>query len=385
MRTLNALLIVSLIVSVAGHAYADNIIRIGVSLGLTGKYAAITRLQEEGYRLWERDVNKRGGILGKKVRLIIKDDEGDPEKSVSIYRGFFKNKEVDLVFAPYQSDIAYVATQVIEQYGYPTIVSGASDDRIWQRGFKNIFGLYSPASRYFLGFLDLAASKMLKSLAIVYSSELWSRTAAEGAAKWGKEFGLKVVYKMKYSNNNEIMEISRKLKAINPDAVVVCSYFEDSVEFVRAFKKVGFFPKALCEGIGPAMPEFYKRLGRDAEDIYGPSMWETNYRMPYPNNRQFIEDFIDYYHHEPNYHAASAYAAGILLEKAIIKAGSFNRNRLRKALSDMDTLTLIGRYHVDDTGLQLGHRPITIQWQNGKKEIVWPRAMQTTQPIIGAE
>lgn len=377
-------LLVLLLSLTSSPASSEDTIRIGVSLGLTGRFAAPAEMQEKGYRLWERDVNKRGGILGKKVEMIIRDDEGSPEKSRAIYRDFF-DRGLDLVFAPYQSDIAYAATGLIEKYGYPTLAPGASDDRIWQRGFKNIFGVYSPASRYFIGFLELIASKRLKTVAIAYANTGWSKTAAAGAEKWAGEFGLYVVYKKLYANNDDIMKIAGELKTLKPDAIVLCSYLEDSVAFVKALKALNYFPKAFSASVGPAMPEFSERLGIDAEHVFGASLWEPNYRLPYPDIRAFINDFNKTYGHEPSYHAAATYAAGMILEKAVIKAGSLNKSRIKDALQDMNILTLLGIYRVDARGLQVGHRPITLQWQKGKKEIVWPRAMQTASPIIGAK
>jgi branched-chain amino acid transport system substrate-binding protein len=70
------------------------------------------------------------------------------------------------------------------------------------------------------------------------------------------------------------------------------------------------------------------------------------------------------------------------LEAAIKSAGSLKRDRLRQALSELQTHTVIGRYLVDRTGVQVKHFALTIQWQKGKKEIVWPEEVATAKPIL---
>ena len=85
---------------------------------------------------------------------------------------------------------------------------------------------------------------------------------------------------------------------------------------------------------------------------------------------------------EPAYQAAIAYAAGQILEKAVDKAKSLERSKIRQALSKLETYTILGRYKVDSTGIQIKHFPLTMQWQKGKKEIVWPEEMQTAKPVF---
>jgi len=87
------------------------------------------------------------------------------------------------------------------------------------------------------------------------------------------------------------------------------------------------------------------------------------------------------YRIEPSYHAASAYAAGLLIEEAVRRAGSLDRDKIRNILSMMDTITPLGRFRVNKSGLQIKHMNLIIQWQKGKKEIVWPEELATSKPV----
>lgn len=174
-------------------ASATEPIKIGLTLGLTGKYSEMSDMQMKGFRLWERDVNKRGGILGRNIELVIHDDKSDTETAKALYEYLIKRVRVDLVFSPYSSEITEAILPVTEKYGYPVLTSGASADRLWQKGYKNNFGVYTPASKYAVGFLELLVANGLNDIAIVYADDSFSKDIAAGTKKWADRFGLKVV------------------------------------------------------------------------------------------------------------------------------------------------------------------------------------------------
>ncbi|RJQ41034.1 MAG: hypothetical protein C4550_02560 [Nitrospiraceae bacterium] len=89
----------------AWPAFAAEPIKIGVSLGLTGKYSEMSNMQMKGFRLWEKEVNERGGILDRKVEVLIRDDRSDPQTAKSIYEQLILKDKVDFVFGPYSSGI----------------------------------------------------------------------------------------------------------------------------------------------------------------------------------------------------------------------------------------------------------------------------------------
>jgi branched-chain amino acid transport system substrate-binding protein len=139
-------------------------------------------------------------------------------------------------------------------------------------------------------------------------------------------------------------------------------------------------PKALGITIAPIHPDFNRRAGAIAEGIFGPSQWEPDERIPFPGTNKFIQDFKSAYHKLPSYHAGSAYASCQILERAITEVGEIDHQRIRDYVSALDTVTVIGRFKVDHQGKQVGHNPILIQWQAGRKEIVYPTKMRTAAP-----
>ena len=359
------------------------VVRIGVAISLSGKYKKPGNMVCFGYKLWEKQVNERDGLLGEKVELIIRDDESDPDKSFELYKKLIEEEKVNLVLSPYSSSITYRVSDVTEKYHYPLLVAGASDPQIWMRGYNYVFGMYALADRYFTGFLDIIAEYGLKKVVVIAENDRFPLSAAKGVEKWSKRFGLHVMEKIIYPKGRpDFVGILTKTRKFNSDALVLCAYPDDVYNFMQAMKQVRYRPRAFAATIAPAFRGFGLRLGKDANGVFGPSQWEANTRIPFPGTKKFIEDFKKFTNLTPTYHAASGYAACEILEKSIIKANSLEREKIANAIRQMDTYTVLGRFRVDDRGIQVGHNPITIQWQNGKREIVWPRRMQTATPIF---
>ncbi len=383
MKRLNllVLLIIFLPCLLPKPAEASEPIRIGLTLGLTGKYSEMSGMQMKGFRLWERDVNNKGGILGKNVQVIIYDDKSDSRIAKAFYEHLILRDKVDLVFGPYSSEITEAILPVTEKYGYPLLAPGASADWLWQKGYKHIFGVYMPASKYAVGFLELLVKRDLKNVSIAYADDSFSKAIAVGTKVWAERFGLNVVlYDEFKKGTKDLSHVAWKTKEAGADALIVCGHLEESIDMKISLKKIAWHPKVYYASVGPAMQAFYERLGANADGVFSSSQWEPYTR--FPNSRKITDSFLKNYKTMPSYHAAAAYATGQILESAVKKATSLDRDKIRDILSAMDTMTVVGRYGVDKTGLQIKHFNLIIQWQKGKKEIVWPEELKTAKPIF---
>ena len=358
-------------------------IRIGLTLGLTGKYSEMSDMQMKGFKLWEKEVNSRGGILGRKVEFIIHDDKSDPQTAKFLYEDLILSNKVDLVLGPYSSGITEAILPVTEKHGYPLLVSGASADSLWQKGYKYAFGIFSPASKYTLGFLELLIKNDLQDVAIIHADDLFSKDIASGTKKWAERFGLNVVLYEGFKKGAENLDdIAKKAKASKAQVLIVCGHFNESVNMRLSLKRINWYPKAYFASVGPAMSEFHGKLKSDANYVFSSSQWEHSGGGKTPGCNEFYNAYIQGYNEKPSYHAATAYAGGQILEAAIKKAGSLDREKIRVILSSMDAISIIGRYGVDKRGMQIKHFNLIIQWQNGKKKVVWPEDLKTADPIF---
>lgn len=365
-------------------AYAAKEILVGATVSLEGRYQEPSKMIRLSYKLWEKQVNEAGGILGRPVRLILYDDKSDKSLVAHYYKKLILEDKVDLVLAPYGTTLTFEASAVTERHKMVLMASAASGEMIWDRGYKHVFGVYALAKRYFIGFLDLAARNGMKSVVIIHSKSLFTEDAAAGAKLWSKRLGLDVQLAQSYSDGlTELPRIVALLEKIKPDAVILCSYPPDGYLFLNELKGSSYKPKALAMSITPGFPDFAMKAGDMAEGVFGPSQWEPDERVPFPGTQDFIKAFARFAETSPSYHAGSAYAACQLLQESIAAHGEIDHKKIRDYIAALDTVTVIGRFKVGPTGRQIGHNPIVVQWQNGKKEIVYPSKMQTGQPRFG--
>lgn len=353
-------------------------ILIGATVSLEGKYSEPSFMIRNGFRLWEQEVNNRGGLLGRPVKLILYDDKSLKERVRRFYEKLINEEKVDLVFSPYGTPLTLVASEVSERNKMVMLACAASGELIWERQYKYVFGVYALAKRYFIGLLDLMAREGFENVAILYEDSPFHRDVAEGSALWAQRFGIDVVLEKSFiSAQSEFYELMQKTIDANADGLIFSAYSRECHQFLDTMKKAKYHPRVVGMTIAPIHPDFYKKAGNIAEGVFGPSQWEPDERIPFPGTKKFIEEFVAYAKKVPSYHAGSAYAASQILEKAITQTRSLDHNKIRDYIRAMDTVSVIGRFKVDHKGKQIGHNPITIQWQQGEKEIVYPTKMQT--------
>ncbi len=355
-------------------------ILVGASVALTGKYSRTGQEQLNGYRLWIEDVNARGGLLGRPVKLVYYDDESKPVTGAKLYEKLISGDQVDLLLGPYSSGVTLAASTIAEKHHFPMVSTGAASSKIWSRGYKNVFGLYTPAEKYMNQILGFAKQKGLSRVALIHADTAFPRAVAKGVKALVKQLGMQLVFEEEYSKGStDFAAMLVKLRLRKPEVLVGGSYLPDSTAFVRQAKEYRFSPKIMAFAVGPGLPDFGKNLGPDAEGVMGNTQWEKSLKLP--GAKAFGLRYQRRFGHAPGYHAAGGYGAGQVLEAAVKRAGSLDRDALRKALSQLKITTVFGRYAVDSTGKQIGKPGYTIQWIEGKRHIVLPREHATHRLI----
>lgn len=362
---------------------ASDPIRIGATVSLEGRYESLSYMVRNGYQLWVNEMNDMGGLLGRKIKLILYDDKSRADLVIDLYEKLIVEDKVDLVLSPYGSTLTMAAARVTEKHGYVLLAASASSTEIWQQGFRGVFGVYSTADRYFLGFLDLIARQGLQTVAIVYSNTTFNISAMEGAKKWASLFGLEVPFTSRYDNHKEdLPDIVNQLQQQSFDGLIFCGYPPEGYHFLQLLEQAGIKPPGLALTIIPALPDFHDNVGSFADHIFGPSQWEADERLPFPGTTSFIQQFIAKTGKKPSYQACSSYSACQILQSAIVKSGDIDHDTIRHFVANLDTVTIMGRFKVDFDGKQIGHNPIIVQWQKGNKEIVYPTKMSTAPPLF---
>jgi branched-chain amino acid transport system substrate-binding protein len=356
-------------------ATAQGPIRLGASLSLTGTYAKLGKNQHEGYQLCEKDLNAKGGLLGRKVQFVVYDDQSMPATAVRLYEKLITEDKVDGVMGPYSSPVTEASVNVTEKYKKVMVAPLAATTSIFKRpaGQKRnyVFMVISPAEVYLEGLLDMGAKRGLKTVAVVNEDTLFSKAAASGAVDLAKKKGLQVVFQEAYpKGNTDFSALLTKVKAANPDIIAAATYFDDAVALTRQMKELAVNPKMFGVTVGGDLPEFYDTLKQNAEYIYGATQWE--HVLPYPGNQEFFESYKKDFNHEPSYHSAAGYAGCLVYAEAVKRAGSLESDKVREQLLKLEMRTPFGDYKVDQDGFQVAHKMVTFQWQKEKKVVVWP-------------
>jgi branched-chain amino acid transport system substrate-binding protein len=357
---------------VAAPGLAQGPIRIGASLSLTGTYAAPGQNHHRGYQLCVKQVNDKGGVLGRKIEFVLYDDQSQPATGVRLYEKLITQDKVDLVLGPYSSPISEAVANVNEKYKMPMVAPMASTTSIFKRGRKFVFMVQSPAEVYLEGLIDVAARRGLKTVALINEDTLFPKATVQGTMELVKKKGLQVVFVEAYpKGHTDFSAVLTKVRAVAPDVLGAATYFDDAVAITRQMKELNVSPKMYGVTVGGDLPKFYELLGKNAEFVYGASQWEPE--LPYPGSKEFVEAYRkEFPGADLSYHSAGGYAGCQVLVDAIKRAGSLDGEKIREAILGLDVNTVYGGFKVDQDGFQLSHKMIMFQWQDGKKVIVWP-------------
>lgn len=395
------------------NTYAQTPLKIGLSLSLSGKYEKMGKMQNNAYLLWEEEINKKGGLIDKTVEMIIYDDKSELEEAVKLYSKLIYEDKVDILIGPYSSEITIAVLPITKSAGYPLIIPGGTADEIWDKKDDNIeekkngakntlaFGLLPPASRYTVGFLELLLRADLSKIVILHSNDPFSTACASGAREWAQRFGLTVSLYAGFSKNTvgEYNTFAQNIKTLDEkekisdtkenkpfirgiEGVIICGYYEDGLKMREAFRDARWYPKAYYASVGPAFQDYYDDLGINAEGVFSSSHWEANSENHNERCENFIYEFLKEYQTEPTYNAAAAYAACQVIEIVITSNKSLDKEKFSDQLFKINEATVIGKLDFDKTGMQIRKYPYIIQWQQGRKEIVWPENLKTKDPFI---
>jgi branched-chain amino acid transport system substrate-binding protein len=372
-NALRVLVVAAAVLATGVVADAQGPIRIGASLSLTGTYAKLGKNQHEGYQLCQKELNAKGGLLGRKVEFVVYDDQSMPPTGVRLYEKLITEDKVDAVMGPYSSPITEAVANVTEKYKKVMVSPLAATTSIFKKEPRRryIFMIISPAEIYLEGLIDMAAKRGLKTVAVVNEDTLFSKAAAAGAVDLAKKKGMQVVFQEAYpKGNTDFSALLTKIKATSADVVAAATYFDDAVALTRQMKELNVNPKMYGVTVGGDLPEFYDTLKGSAEYIYGATQWEPV--LNYPGNKEFFESYKADFKHEPSYHSAAGYAGCLTYAEGVKRAGSIEADKVREQLLKLEMKTAFGDYKVDPDGFQLAHKMVTFQWQKEKKVIVWP-------------
>ncbi len=376
---------------------AARTITIGMTVSKTGPLNVDSVSQLHGAELWRDQVNARGGIkVGNKdykVRFVEYDDQSQGGRVQQLYTRLILQDKAQFLLSPYSSGLTATAAVISEQYGKIMMDGGGAEGKIFKLGNKYLFQVLSAADQYLSGpIAELKEHDPHAKVAFVYSDDPFSKAVVSAARKQAEEAGFTVALDESYPpSTTDFTAVINKVISSGADAFLGGGHYADGATLARQLHDQKADLKWVSILVAPDSEKF-KSLGAAADGITVPSQWEpqVKYTPDFgPTVAQFTKMFRAKNKSDPDYHAATGYAEGLLLQHALEEAGSIDRDKVAAKLNAMDVTTFFGRdkfaIGAPDHGLQLAHDMVLAQWQRkgGElvKEMVWPDAAATAKVV----
>ncbi len=358
-------------------------IRVGLSISITGIYSVQGRESFQGISLWVSDANREGGIFvreyGRKipVELVYFDDESSVEICRLNTRRLIEESKTDILLGPYSSSLSLASAETAEEHGVTLWNHGGSTDEMEERGFTCLVNAVTPASRYAEGIIRLIRSQDPEARKIAaFSAEDsgFSRNVARGALNCGRENGFSVKELNFISGCGEFSGLLDEAMDFSPDLILGLGRAHDDLALAAQIMDRKIRVKAVSF-IAASIELFKHTFGRNAEGFLSSGQWERGIDISPdtgPPPGEFVKRFRSAYRKDPDYPAAQGYNIGLILSKCVEDAGTLDDKTLRAMARGSAFKTFYGLFETDRNGFQTGHEMVVVQWQGGRKVIVYP-------------
>lgn len=364
-------------------AQAEDFIKIGTPLALTGGLAEEGKKQKIAYDMWLRRVNAAGGINvgGKKmkVKLVAYDYQTEGKRAGQLTEKLITDDKVNFIAAPFGSGHTKITAGVAARYGVPIVAPTASSLSVYNQGFKNLFGTLAPNTGMTEAMMKFFKDKFpgTQKVAILGRDDVFPRAMAKTLSKGAKARGFNVVYDELYAVGTLDHSASlSKIKSTKADWIYVTGYTQDLILLRKQMNDLGVKAPIVTMVTGPAYKEFVDGLGKLAEGVTSSSWWHhaTDYKSDdvFGSTKAFYEQFKKEQKHDPDYVHASSAAAMIVLQKGVEKAGSLDPKKVRDAIASLDITTFYGPIKFSPNGMNQPRDLPIIQVQNGGVAVLFP-------------
>ena len=367
---------------VSGHAQTKEPIKIGFGMALTGPLAANGKMSLVAMQVWEDDINAKGGLLGRPVKLVYYDDQSNPSQVPGIYTKLLDIDKVDLIVSGYASTQIAAAMPIAIQKKKLFVSlfgTGVNETFKYPKYFSMIPNGPTPKPAFTRGFFKVAEVQKPKpqTIAIAMADAEFGRNACEGAHENAVASGFKIVYEKSYPpSTTDFSPIVRAIQATNPDLLVVCSYPLDTVGMIKAMHEVGFKPKMWGGAmVGLQATVFKTQLGPLLNGVVNFETWLPVKSMDFPGAFDLLKKYqarapaagtdpLGYYM------PVWAYAYLQVLGDAIAATKSLNDDMLADYMRKTTFKTVVGDVKFGKDGEWTEERTLAAQFQNIKGNTV---------------
>ena len=363
-------------------------VKVGIPVSLTGRFSLQGFQTLAGIRGWADYVNGTGGLKiagsARTVELVWHEDRSRRDSVGVITERLILNDRVDLLVGPYSAVLTNTAAEIARAHDKLLWNQGGASPLVYQQGNPWVVGVLTPADEYLRGLLPAIREVCpgASTVGIVRASTgAFPRDVASGVEQSAGELGFRNILDLQFDPEAEDFgDAVSRICEVSPDVLVVVGRFQNDLRLAELLAVAG--PKVgVMAVVAAGVAAFREHLGPMSENFMGPSQWEPDagFAIDYGPSvvdvknglRRAGQPVIDY-------PMAQAYAVGVVIQRCVEECGSLDDAGLREAAAWLDFTTFYGRFRIDAaTGRQVGKRGLLVQWQNGRKSIVWPPELRT--------
>jgi branched-chain amino acid transport system substrate-binding protein len=382
-------------------ASAADPVKIGVLLPLTGAVADIGKNSRQGMEWAVEQINAGGGIKslnGAKLELVFGDTQSAAQAGVSAMQKLVSVDRVPVITGAFQSAVTLPTTRLAESAQVPYLVFSAIGDSITQQGFKYTFRPHAAANRWatmhfdYLDYLNTKKAdklgRKIQNIAFLYENTEYGQATSKNWAIEAKARGYKVVSDLSYAlGSSNLTSTINRLKAANPDAVLLVSYVSDAILIARTQKELGYKPPIQIATGGGHSDSAFVNSGFGVDGVYTLANWNDDIRKDF--TKTFVQGYVKRWNAQPSSHSAQGMMNIYILKEAIEKAASADPKAIRNALASYKSTNVppaIAGADIVEFDPKTGQNPhseiVLTQIIGGKYRTVFPLGAAGTEPVL---
>jgi branched-chain amino acid transport system substrate-binding protein len=353
----------------ASLAHAQETIKIGVIQPLTGSVAYNGTTYVNGAKLALDEINSHGGVLGKKLELVIEDGQCKPANSVNATEKLIQRDKVVALAGAFCSSATLAIMPVAQNYKIPLVTGVSSAAQLTEKGNEWFFRATETDALLAKAFAKILAEELkLKNVAYIGVNDDFGRGGVAEFEKQMTALGATTAMKEYFDHGTtDFYTLLSKLKASGADGAFVAAESQDGSIFVKQKAEFGIDIKVF--GVGSwATPDFMKLAGPAAEGIYAAVPYA--YTMDTPKNHAFVKAYVEHYKEEPGKYSAAGYNVITILAQAISHANATDASAIREALAKTSYDGPNGHFQFDAKGQASGFSVVLVQLTKGVPVVV---------------
>lgn len=344
----------------------SNFIVIATAGPMTGQYATFGEQMRRGAEQAVKDINAAGGVLGKKLKLEIGDDQCDPKQAVAVANQMV-NKGVKFMAGHFCSGSSIPASQVYQAENILMISPGSTNPKLTERGMSNVFRVCGRDDQQGQVAGDFIADKFKgKRIAVVHDKQAYSQGLAEETMKQLKKRGVSLAMTGTVTpKEKDYSAIVTRLKKNRIDILFYGGYHAEAGLIVRQMREQGLATR-LVSGDALVTQEFWNITGKLGE---GTLMTFSPDPRKNPKVAPLVAQFKAQGFSAEGY-TLYTYAAIQVFAQAAERAGGTDAAKLRQRLHGSKFDTVLGTIGFDAKGDVTAPGYVFYEWKDGTYDYV---------------